>query len=95
MKATHCSQATRLEDIPNVGPSIAADLRRIGVERPEQLKGRDPWELYERSCLAAGARQDPCLLDVYISAVRFMKGGPALPWWAFTAERKATRAGME
>jgi len=91
MKATRCDQATRLEDIPNVGRSIAADLRAIGVKEPADLKGRDPVALYEQSCLVAGVRQDPCLLDVYISAVRFMEGGPALPWWAFTAERKALR----
>jgi len=92
-KAARAAEAVRLEDIPNVGPSIAADLRRIGVERPEQLKGQEPLALYERSCLAAGVRQDPCLLDVYTAAVRFMEGGPALPWWAFSALRKAGREG--
>lgn len=84
----------RLEDIPNIGKAIAADLRRIGIQEPEGLKGQDPFRLYEQLNEAAGRRQDPCLLDVFISAVRFMEGGPPRPWWHFTAERKkALRVG--
>ena len=30
----------RLEDIPNVGPSIAGDLRRLGITAPADLVGR-------------------------------------------------------
>jgi len=37
-------------------------------------------------------RHDPCLLDAFISAVRFLDGGPARPWWSYTAERKKTLA---
>jgi hypothetical protein len=32
----------RLEDIPNVGPAVAADLRRLGITAPGDLPGRDP-----------------------------------------------------
>ena len=32
----------RLEDIPNVGPAVAADLRRLGITSSGQLPGRDP-----------------------------------------------------
>lgn len=77
-----------LEDIPNVGPSLAADLRRVGIDRPRKLVGRDPYALYYTLCDATGERQDPCVLDVFISAVRFMEGAPARPWWHYTAERK-------
>jgi hypothetical protein len=77
-----------LEDIPNVGRAIAADLRRLGIETPSQLRGADPYGLFDRLCRETGLRQDPCLLDTFIAAVRFMEGGPRLPWWAFTAERK-------
>lgn len=77
-----------LEDIPNVGPSIAEDLRRIGLRKPSQLAGRDPYAMYERINAVTGVRQDPCLLDVFISAVRFMEGAPKRPWWKYTAERK-------
>jgi hypothetical protein len=31
---------------------------------------------------------DLCVLDVFISVTKFMRGGPATPWWKFTSERK-------
>jgi hypothetical protein len=83
---------TRLEDLPNVGPSIAADLRGIGVSQPGDLAGRDPYALFDELCAATGVRHDPCVLDVFISAVRFMEGAPASPWWHYTAERKRALA---
>ena len=33
---------------------------------------------------------DPCLLDTFIAATRFMAGEPPLPWWRYTKERKRT-----
>ncbi len=92
MKATVASDAVALEDIPNIGKRIAADLRLLGIETPAELHGEDAYVLYERIGALKGARQDPCLLDTFISAVRFVEGGPPLPWWAFTAERKAELA---
>jgi len=83
----------RLEDIPNIGKAIAEDLRRIGIQEPEGLKGQDPFRLYEALNLLLGRRQDPCVLDVFIAAVRFMEGGPPRPWWHFTAERKRALQG--
>jgi hypothetical protein len=82
------SQFTELEQIPNVGPAIAADLRLLGVARPEDLRGRDPYALYDELCRVTKQRHDPCLLDTFIAAVRFMGGEPAKPWWTYTAERK-------
>ena len=84
------SDLTDLEQIPNVGPAIAADLRLVGVECPHDLVDRDPYVMYDDLCRMTGKRHDPCLLDVFIAAVRFMDGGPAMPWWKFTAERKRT-----
>jgi hypothetical protein len=95
MKATIADEATRLEDIPNVGKRIADDLRLLGMEAPSQLSGKDPYEMYDRLCAVTGIRQDPCLLDTFIAAVRFMNGGPAVPWWAFTAERKQALAAQK
>src|SRR4051794_10681999 len=81
-------EVARLEDIPNVGPAIAADLRRLGITSPGELPGRDPYAMYDELCRVTGQRHDPCLLDVFIAAVRFMGGGPNWPWWKYTAERK-------
>lgn len=88
MKAKTALKARALEEIPNIGKSIAADLRAIGIHEPRQLIGRDPYQLYEASNMVAGVRQDPCLIDCFISAVRFMEGAPARPWWHYTGERK-------
>ncbi len=87
-KAASAAECERLEQLPNVGPSITADLRLIGVAEPAQLVGRDPLALYRALAQATGKRQDPCVLDTFMAAVDFMQGGPARPWWAFTAERK-------
>jgi hypothetical protein len=88
MKAASAAAALRLEDIPNIGPSIADDLRALDIYEPAQLAGRDPYELYRRSNAIAGVVQDPCLCDAFIAAVRFMEGGAVRPWWFYTAERK-------
>ena len=82
------SQFTQLEQLPNVGPAIAADFRLLGLTRPQDLIGRDPYALYDELCRVTKRRHDPCLLDTFIAAVRFMGGEPARPWWAYTAERK-------
>jgi hypothetical protein len=81
-------ELTRLEDIPNVGPAIAADLRRLGIMSPAELLGRDPYSMYDDLCRITGQRHNPCLLDTFIAAVRFMEGEPKKPWWKYTAERK-------
>ncbi len=78
----------RLEDIPNVGPAVAADLRQLGITSPGELSGRDPYALYDDLCRLTGQRHDPCLLDTFIAAVRFMAGEPKKPWWKYTAQRK-------
>lgn len=82
----------RLEDIPNVGISIAGNLRQLGIKSPTDLAGRDPYEMYDDLCRITCQRHDPCLLDTFIAAVRYMDGGPKRPWWKFTAERKRVLA---
>jgi hypothetical protein len=79
---------TRLEQLPNVGPKIGITLRRLGVNVPQDLQGRDAYQMYQELCRLSGTRHDPCVLDVFISAVNFMNGGPAKPWWKFTPQRK-------
>ncbi|MHB0960036.1 MAG: helix-hairpin-helix domain-containing protein [Pirellulaceae bacterium] len=77
-----------LEQIPNIGPSIAEDLRLIGVSSPPDLRDKDPYAMYEELRRITGARRDLCVLDVFIAAVRFMGGEPPKPWWKYTPERK-------
>jgi hypothetical protein len=78
----------KLDDLPNIGKAGAADLRCIGIQQPEQLIGKSPLQMYETLCTKTGVRHDPCVIDVFMSAVRYMEGAEPLPWWSYTAERK-------
>ncbi len=82
------SELTKLEQIPNVGPAIAACLQRIGIDRPTDLRHRDPYALYQQLCEHDGKRLDPCVLDVMLAVTDFMAGNPGQPWWKYTAGRK-------
>jgi Pathogenicity locus len=88
-KAATAAECHELEQLPNIGRSLAADLRLIGIHRPSDLAGRDPFVLYQALCAATGRRQDPCVLDTFMAATDFMRGAPAAPWWKYTPERKA------
>jgi len=88
MKNPDRTTASHLEVLPNIGKAMAGDLRLIGIDSPKELIGKNPFELYDKLCAKSGKRHDPCVIDVFMSVVRFMEGGDALPWWAFTEERK-------
>jgi hypothetical protein len=88
-KAASAAECETLEQLPNIGPSLAADLRLIGIHKPSELRGKDPFVLYQKLCAATGQRQDPCVLDTFMAATDFMRGAPAAPWWNYTAQRKA------
>lgn len=87
-EATTCQDVATLEALPNVGHSVAAFLRQLGITQPDDLLGRDPYEMYDDLCGITGQRHDPCLLDTFIAAVRFMASEPKKLWWKYTAERK-------
>ena len=57
--------------------------------------GADAYALYDRLAEVTGERHDPCVLDTFISVVRFMDGEEAQPWWAYTAERKRVLASRD
>lgn len=89
MKATTASEVRVLTDIPNVGISIAGDLRGLGVNTPADVAAMDPVAMYDALRTPMGQRHDPCVLDVFLAAKEFMNGGPKRPWWDFTEQRKA------
>ncbi len=91
-KALHAEQARTLTDIPNIGMSLAADLRGLGITTPQQVREMDPVTAYELLRDPMGKRHDPCVLDTFLAAHDFMNGGPSQPWWNFTARRKALLA---
>ena len=73
-------QPTQLEDLPNIGTSIAADLRRIGIHEPDQLAEREPLAVFQDLAGAMGPRHDPCMLYTLLSAQHFLRCGETLPW---------------
>lgn len=87
-KAGTASDCRRLEDLPNIGPAMAADLRALGIVHPRELAHRDAFVLYQALCAHSGKRQDPCVLDTFMAATDFMRGAAPAPWWAYTAQRK-------
>lgn len=87
-KAACAEDCLQLEQLPNIGPALAADLRLIGIADPATLRGSDPFVLYQTLCSVTGKRQDPCVLDTFIAATDFMRGAPSRPWWHYTAQRK-------
>jgi hypothetical protein len=92
-KARHAGECDCLEQLPNIGVSLAEDLRLIGISHPRELVGQEPLALYQALSRATGRRQDPCVLDTFIAAVAFMGGEEPRPWWHYTAGRKE-RHGM-
>ena len=88
-KAACAANCARLEQIPNIGPAMAADLRRLGIGLPQELAQQDAHQLYTRLCDATGQRQDPCVLDTFMAAIDFLRGAESRPWWHYTEARKA------
>lgn len=84
--------ASQLEDLPNIGPATAADLRLIGIGHPAQLAGKDALALYDKLCAISKKRHDPCTIDIFLSAIHYLDTGEARPWWKFTPVRKQRQA---
>ena len=76
---------SELTAIPGVGANMAAHLNALGVERINDLKGKDPEALYEKECLLQGCAIDRCVLYVYRLAVAYAEGRIETPgqlkWW--------------
>jgi len=74
-----------LRRLPGIGPSLAADLRALGVRSVADLERRDPERLYARLNRVRGRRQDPCVLYAFrcaVYAARTARPRPdLLKWW--------------
>ena len=60
----------------------------LGITKPLELIGQDPYSMFKKLGTITGKNVDPCLADVFISAVKFMEGAPPQKWWYYTEERK-------
>jgi hypothetical protein len=91
----HNEAVVLLQEIPNVGPKMAAVLIKLGITRLQDAAGRDPDEMYHELCAIDAKRHDPCVRDIFAAVVSHAEGGTARPWWEFTPERKARDAARE
>ena len=79
-----------LQELPGIGPSMARDLRDLGLHRPADLVGRDPQGLYDDLCRLRGQQLDRCVLYVFRCAVHNAATSPAAvdpearKWWNWT-----------
>ena len=84
-----------LQVIPGVGPSIARDLRALGITRVEQLRGRSPERLYVESNTLRGVTQDRCLLYAFRCAVYYASEPRPKPrllkWWNWSDKNLAAK----
>ena len=88
MKNPNRETVSQLELLPNIGKVLASDLRLIGINKPQDLNGKDPFELYADLCSKKGKKVDYCVIDVFMSVVDFMEGAEPQAWWKFTQKRK-------
>jgi len=88
----------QLQDIPGVGPSLARHLRLLGIFKIDDLRGRDPEQLYAELEERMGHHVDRCVFYVFRSSVYF--AGQARPdaeltkWWSWKDEGLAARRGL-
>ncbi len=88
MKNPNRQTVAELTDLPNIGEAIAGDLHLVGIQLPQELIGKDAYQLHDELCRVTCRKHDPCVIDVFLSVIDFMEGGEPKPWWDFTAARK-------
>src|ERR1700710_335298 len=86
---------TDLRALPNVGPAMARMLARVGIEKPDDLRGQPAERLYQRLCAADGPRHDPCLRDTLVSVFDYANGAPPRPWWYYSRLRRDARSAAQ
>lgn len=74
-----------LRVIPGVGKRVSVDLWNLGIREVDDLRGKDPEELYARLCLLQGQDVDRCMLYTLRCAVYFASTETPnlvlLKWW--------------
>ncbi len=80
--------------IPGVGKSIAEDLWNLGLRSVQDLRGRDPEELYAAICTLQGQHVDRCMLYVFRCAVYYasheVHDPQLLKWWNWKDDKIST-----
>lgn len=85
MKQIKPTSLKELQTIPGVGKSISSDLWDLGLRSIDDLKDKEPEELYRKLCDLRKKHIDRCMLYVLRCAVYFASSkqhDPALlKWW--------------
>ncbi len=76
---------TDLLTIPNIGKRMKESLLNIGITCVEDLKGKNPEDLYHQDCKVKGFQEDRCALYVFRMAVYYAENEnpeeEKLKWW--------------
>ena len=95
MKIMETPVLKELRRIPGVGVSIAADLYSLDIHSVNDLRSKDPEELYLKLCAIRGMHIDRCVLYVLRCAVYFASyerhDPELLKWWNWKDDSLATR----
>ncbi len=74
-----------LRKIPGVGKAVEEDLKQLGINRIEELKGLNPQGLYDELCKVQNSQIDRCMLYVFRCAIYFASHKNHKPellkWW--------------
>jgi Pathogenicity locus len=92
LKSKVAKVVSPLEEIPGVGPSLAADLESLGIKQVAQLRGKDPQQLFDQLCVKTNSKQDRCVLYVFRCAVYYASNSrhdaEKLKWWNWKDAQK-------
>jgi hypothetical protein len=87
------AQPRQLKDLVSIGPAMLRDFEILKIHSVADLAKADPRRMYQKLCKLTGEWQDPCVLDVFRSAVAQARN-PRLraekcQWWYWSRIRKA------
>ena len=77
-----------LLNLKNVGKATLEDFKVLGIYNKCQLGNSSPDELFKRLQELTNKKHDPCVWDVFASAINEVKTGERHPWWHWTKVRK-------
>lgn len=79
------SALKELQQIPGVGIKTAEVLWGLGIRSVQDLKGKDPDQLYQKLCTQQHKQVDRCVLYVFRCAVYYASNKKPKPrllkWW--------------
>ncbi len=79
---------SELLSLKNVGPAISEDFKKLGIHTISELAHACPDELYVCLQNITNTSHDPCVWDVFASAIHEAHTGEKHNWWEWTKVRK-------